>query len=398
MKKYFPSLLELAIFVLPIPASIIINRYLGPYDRGILAAIILVPSMIASILSFNWDNILKNKVVHLGRDALSPILSTTVYFFSLQVVAGQVVVLLVYYFYNLGEYQYLAILLGSIAIPLQLLYNYLNSLAVCLVENIRYYLLRISGLLFFVIATLTLVYLDGLSISSALFLNQTISLSLIILFLFFLYPILNFSGVEFKLFHKIKFSHHFIGNTLNVLSANIDLLFFLFIGNNALTGAYVTFKILDVPFKSLSLGYFNYLTRSLDWSDIAKIRKSFSGIFFIYLLLVITYFLFIPYIEDVVVFIFGGAFGEFLFLLPYMLLYLATNTFSDYISSNILLAYPADFYARYLLILSLIKVLLAILASAFLDVQLFLISLAIIHITASLIGGYYIFFKEPLSE
>jgi hypothetical protein len=73
--KIFSS--ELLIQLLPIPASIILNRLMGPNARGELAEILLIPGLLATIICCNWDKFLKGEILN-NRYNLNSIVEKTI--------------------------------------------------------------------------------------------------------------------------------------------------------------------------------------------------------------------------------------------------------------------------------------------------------------------------------
>jgi hypothetical protein len=244
---------EFIIQLIPIPASIILSRLLGPNDRGQLAEILLIPSIISTIISCNWDKILKGELLkNLSNSNL--IIDKTLNLAVIQIISITLIVTLfnILGFWAIFLNPMTAFFMALTIATLQLLYNYLISISSCILDSDTIYKIKISSVLFYFTIICIYYIIDNISIYETFLINQIIPLSTLLI-LFFKCDFFNvkmIKGIRIQLDNfsdSLKVNFRYV--ILDTLSNNIDMVILILYAKHDDTGAYLSFKIIEFPFK-----------------------------------------------------------------------------------------------------------------------------------------------------
>jgi hypothetical protein len=315
---------EFIIQLIPIPASIIFSRLLGPNDRGQLAEILLIPSIIATIISCNWDKILKGELLkNLSNSNL--IINKTLNLAVIQIIS---ITLIVTIFNILGFWANFlnpitAFFIALTIATLQLLYNYLISISSCILDSDIIYKVKISSVLFYFTIVCIYYIIDNISIYETFLLNQIIPLStLLILFFkcdFFNVKMIKEIRIKFDNFSdSLKVNFRYV--ILDTLSNNIDMVILILYAKHEDTGAYLSFKIIEFPFKLISLSFLAAITPIFN-----KIKDHTLIIYnriiaFSTIILGLILYTFSSFLNDLVIYVLGVSFVGHVWMIKNVLL------------------------------------------------------------------------------
>lgn len=352
-------LLELLIQLVPIPASILIARLLGPSDRGQLAEILLIPGIVVTLMTCNWDKILKGQLIGNPNLYNSIILKSYSLIFY-QMMAALVIILIMYaagFWANFLDIKIAIFVILCISFS-QLSSNYLLSIYSCFVGVQTLYFIKFLGVfLYFILISLFLVF-GEMQVMDALVVNQ---LTPIVYTLATVYIAKN-SGFIFPKLKYLSFGE-FINNFKNihivifdVLANNIDVIILLIFANHGFVGAYLSFKFLEFPFRIINLSFINGVTpifKSIAGSDLNKYSLAIT------LLIVISWlllFLFSSYIDDAIILLLGEKFVDYLWMVEYVILYGALSNILLVLQGIFLMESNIKYYNQSVLLISSVKI------------------------------------------
>lgn len=261
--------------LIPIPASILMNRMLGPIDRGIFANLLLIPSVAATLVGCNWDRILRSYLV--GKTSPpSDLVNVTAFFLALQFVIG-VTLSIIYVILNphlyVGYIDF-AIFAILIAVPLQLGANYASSFLVCLKPPISAYKVKIIGVTFFLLATLLFIWLTKLTIFTAFISNQMVSLSMLVwtVFIFHNSPP-KVPGIKDVKKYAKQLTGSLPSHIVESIASQLDIFLVIRFVGFAEAGAYIAFRVLELPFKAIMLSVINVTSSIIDIDRQVYLKK-----------------------------------------------------------------------------------------------------------------------------
>jgi hypothetical protein len=330
---------------------------LGATDRGVLAEILIFPSVIATIVTCNWDKILKAKIIS-GVDSRNKILSQTITNLLLQTAVGSLIVMLLYKFGFWAKFLsgYEAFLYSIAAIFFQILSNYLISMASCILPVEKTYLNKLIGVFGYLFFVIVVAFYDVLKVETAFLANMLVLLLVIlssILMLFkygFIFKInsLRIDGLleSTKNIHVVMFE---------ALALQVEIYFLLKYVDHGVAGAYLAFKVFEFPFRIISYGLIAGITPVVSNFPRSYLFKFLNFSVFMALFLLAIYYIFSFLINTFVVLILGESYGDYLWILKYMILAFSLNSILYVIQSLMYLKSNFRYYNNSLMISSVFK-------------------------------------------
>jgi membrane protein CcdC involved in cytochrome C biogenesis len=235
----------------------------------------------------------------------------------------------------------------------------LISICTCIVPAKNLYYIKILGSTSFLVFTLIIIYLEKFDITSAFISNQIISVILIFGGLYLIVKIKKFylDGNSLKTYYKnlIKPAPSHI---LGTVSTQLDIWLLLNFASFGATGAYLAFRILELPFKGLLFSLINISTTKYDWTN-QKLVSNFTNksIFILIVLLTITLF-FQDLIYYIINLLIGNDYTEYFWMLKYVLYVSCLSTCLIVSMNSLLLSGMISKYYNIQLIVSFIKIVL----------------------------------------
>lgn len=248
---------EIAIVIIAMPASILLNRSLGSEDRGILAAIMLIPGLVSTIIGCQWDKLIRSKILSGVNTPEEVWWITKRYLLVMSLVGIVLSCFLIEIQESLGSQdKKLAFITSIFLVPLPLLSLFLAALINASRKLKEYYLLRIIGPTVFLSAVI-IFCIGKFTIEKALLSHILLWISTVILGIYFLKS--NFrknysNNIKLKINELVN---GFPAYVLETVSVQLDIWLLATYCGYAVTGAYVAFKIFDVPMRTIAFAIIN---------------------------------------------------------------------------------------------------------------------------------------------
>lgn len=351
----FESLIQLV----PIPASILLARLLGPSDRGQLAEILLIPGIVVTLVACNWDKILKGQLIG-NPDLYNSIILKTSSLIFYQMMAALVITLLMYtagFWGNFLDIKVAIFVIFCISSS-QLSSNYLLSIYSCFIGAQTLYFIKFLGVfLYFILIVLFSVF-GEMRVIDAFVINQltpifyALATAYIAKSAGFIFPKLTYLSFRefinnFKNIHVVIF---------DVLANNIDVIILLIFANHGFVGAYLSFKFLEFPFRIINMSFINGVTpifKSIAGPDLNKYTLVIA------LLSILSWFLlflFSNYINDAIILLLGEKFLDYLWMVEYVLVYGALSNILLVLQGVFLMESNIKYYNQSVLLISSVKI------------------------------------------
>jgi len=362
---------ELIVQLLPIPAGVILSRLLGPNDRGQLAEILLIPSLIATVITCNWDKFLKGELLNTDKNNFQIIFDQTLYLFIWQIIFVTSVAFLLNFIGMWAPFltQSTALIFSLTIVTIQLGSNYLVAISSCALESNIIYKYKLYGVATYLFVVSLYLLKGEIGIYEAFAANQIVPL--ISIFLIFslrkLVPLELIFKLKFDLnllLGKFKNLHYML---LETLSNSIDLLIMIKFASAGEVGAYLSFKILEFPFKLFNLSCVSLITPIFRDFNSRLIRFSnLIGVLFL------TAFglsmLCLPILNEVIVYILGLNFIVYLWMSKFIITIGAIQNFFLLLLNFVVLKNNVDGYNRVVVYISILRSLLSVILFFFFGV------------------------------
>ena len=352
---------EFVVQFIPIPASIIINRLLGSSDRGQLAELLLIPSIISTIIACNWDKILKGELLN-SPNSLGKIIGKTFNLFIFQYFFVVLIGLLLFCsgYWSKNQNWVFIIIVVLIQGLAQLTSNYTLSIYSCVASSNKVYKIKLFAALSYLLIVFLFAFFLKIDIYIAFFVNMIIPLVYMASIVYMLKSTLLESLVNFQLnikdfISKLKFIPVVLFETV---SNNIELLILSNFTSHGVLGAYLTFKIIEFPFKIICQAFINVLTPRI--TSFARIFVFKMSILLITLICASTILIlyFESYLHMLVLLLLGESYSDYLWILSYLLIIGALSC-SSFVFQNLLILYSEiNRYNLIIYITSIFKIIL----------------------------------------
>ena len=315
--------MEAMAVVFAIPAAILLNRSLGADARGLLAAMMLMPSVVGTIVSCQWERTLK-AIIAQKKESSEDIWGRTRKYCLFLSIVGICLVLpaIVSQFQLPFHLKLLAFIFACFHIPCFLVILFSSNFFAANGQLYISFFVRLIGPFAYLSSIVLGAFFWDINLKYALFANLMNVVVGAVCALFFIKK-LDFAKKSFKLFDNalsnlVKPLPPF---ALEVVSLQAGIWFFsTFVGNVA-TGSYVAFRFFIFPMRVSSLGLVNVGVSRVNWTvwreAIAFVLKA-SGLL---VLLGIGALLGVVFLgEPIVVFVLGKSFVADLWMLPIVVL------------------------------------------------------------------------------
>lgn len=277
MRFRYGFLLEVIIFLLVIPAGIFINRSLGADSRGILAAMTLMPALVSTLISCQWERTLKSQ---LSGKSLPPEVvwaKTQKYFLLMWCLSIPLCGFLIATQGNLTVAErILAFIYGIFFVPLYLAGLFFISYFSALNRLWKAYAIKLIVPLLYLAIILIGTFSSLISVNYALLATIVPMVFAGMAGGFFLWS-LHLPKASVKLF-KDAFSDLGAAATpfvLEVVSLQADVWFLSTFVGNMETGAYVAFRIFCAPISIISAGLIGVGSGRIQWNN-EEMARSFA--------------------------------------------------------------------------------------------------------------------------
>jgi len=259
MKLKSGLIYEALIVLISISLGVLTNRFLGTEQRGILAAVMLYPSILSSASSLQWDrqiiSDIKSKKV--SSSTVKQIIAGTA--LTNGIFAAIIVVVLSIIDQKISADEIILIGIYSIvSIPCSLIQLYTNSYLIAINQTLQIYynriILPVAMLLIFVILInfKNIGYLDVILITMISWMFTTIYIwNNCKLKLTNIKEILNNEKNQL-----IQYKRN-VAHLLDCISSNVDVIVVLKFMPLNFAGAYIFFKLIDLPYKIILFGFIN---------------------------------------------------------------------------------------------------------------------------------------------
>jgi len=276
--------LEGVIILITFPASILLNRQLGPEARGILATVVLVPTVVAMLVMSQWERTLKAQITSGVESPAEVWARTRKYTVLISFVGVLLSALLISTQRQLAvEYRYLAILFTLFVLPLSVVGTFISNFFAAINALKASYAVKLAGPVIYFLAIILLGSWKWLSVLTAL-LAQVLLWVCTCLVGWFCLRSLRLPSANVRLFDaKIKILlYSFPPYVLEVISSQADIWFLSTFVGYVETGSYVAFRMFESPMKVIALGMINVGTGRVQWTNAASVhdflRKGISAI------------------------------------------------------------------------------------------------------------------------
>lgn len=314
--------LEAAIILVLFPASILVNRSLGAEERGVLAAMLLIPTALSALVSGQWQRILRSQITSKASDPAHIWARTQAYGLLMAIVGVLLSVILIGMQQQLTEEQrYQAMLAALFLVPLTLFSLFLSDFLAAVGNLKASYAVKLAGPIVYLAVSLLWVW-QGLSLPVVLVANVLMPVAACLVGWSHVrsLPGPHSSVPVFdSLFKSLLVA--FPPYVLEVLALNAAIWCMTTFIGHVETGAYAAFAIFAIPLKVVCNGLINVATGRLDWTDpvqvLAFVRK---GLFYLLAVGVVVAGGTLLAGRLVVVTVLGESFGSETWMLPYIVI------------------------------------------------------------------------------
>ena len=334
------------------------NRTLGPIDRGVLANLLLIPSIAATLVSCNWEKILRS-YLNSNREKSSEIVDITLYLWFLQSLLA-ISITIVYVLYNKQLYEGIidfAIVVALVAIPVQLGANYVISILTCLKNPLHAYKIKLIAVLCYLILIIYFAEQTILTVKTAFVANQMIGITILAIAGYVLGKISlripNFAKLKK---YAIQLFSSFPSHAAESIAIQLDIYLMIHYAGFAAAGSYIAFRILELPFKVISLSSINVGSSISDLDRAAYISKFVYRPFFFITTILILAFMSLSFIKSMLNYVIGFAYADMYWMLGYLLIAFALNCVYETAVNAILMLGDRKSYYRIKLTIAMIKI------------------------------------------
>lgn len=314
--------LEASIILILLPASIVVNRSLGAEERGILAAMLLMPLAVSALVTGQWQRILRAQITSKAADPAQMWARTQVYSLLMSAVGVLVSAILIGLQQQLTEEQRYQAMLAALFIVPSTLYSLFLADFLAAINKLRAsYAVRLAPPLVY-LAAIPLWLWQGLSLPVVLVLNVLMPAAACLVGWLYLRS-LSMSASTVQPFDALfrSFLGSFPPYALEVLGLNAAIWSLTTFVGHAETGAYAAFALFAIPAKVVSNGLINVATGRLDWTDPTKVSDFVrKGLLFLLAAGVLLAIGTLLAGRIIVVAVLGESFGSATWMLPYIVL------------------------------------------------------------------------------
>lgn len=392
--KIFRS--EFFVQLLPIPAGVILSRLLGPSDRGQLAEILLIPSLLATVISCNWDKFLKGEIIN-SRTNNNPIYEQTFYLYIAQIILVSFIAIIMNFFGLWAAFltPLTALLFSFIIVTLQLGSNYVVAISSCALDSNIIYKYKLYGVTAYLFCISLFLLHGSIGINAAFATNQIVPL----ISIFLLFSLFNMT--LFKLEFKFRFDFNFIIGKfknlhyvlLDTISNSIDVLLMVKFASHGEVGAYLSFKILEFPFRLFNLSCVALITPI--FSDFNFKLVGFSKLIGVLFLTTFAFYgLFLPVLDKLIIYMLGVKFIDFLWMTKFVITIGVFQNFYFLLLNFLILNNNIIGYNRVVLFTSILRILLSVILFVHFGVEGIFFSL----ILSPIFGILFIYYAKLLGN
>lgn len=268
MKLKYGFLCEAFSILLALPASVIINRALGPESRGILGIVLLLPSMASTIASLQWDRNVRAGVAS-ARIEYDYALRKTVKLLPIMTAIGFILVAIsVFFVPSLPiEYKYLSILSSLILVPLPVYGAVSQAILIAKAQTSAFYEAKIYAQILY-LTTVIILFASG-------FLNVIGGAISIIIFwcgtVVLLSKKINALGCNIDSVSGKSTQFLDVGvltNIIEVIALQSPMLIAAQFCGVEIAGVYAAFKIFELPVQTLAAAIAN-----VTYADLIKLKN-----------------------------------------------------------------------------------------------------------------------------
>ena len=248
---------EALITLLSISLGVLTNRFLGAEQRGMLAAVMLYPTILSSVSSLQWDRQIisdvKSKIV--SSDLIKSQIATTA--LTNGVVAALIVVVLSITDNKISAHQIMLIGAYSlISIPCSLIQLYNNAYLIAKDRTMQVYFNRILMPFIMLSILMALISVNQIYYTHIVIITMMAwAMTAIYILTAHKISLLNIK-LDYKNFitqlaqYKRNMAH-----LLDSVSTHIDIIVVLNLLPLNFAGAYIFFKLIDLPFKIITFAF-----------------------------------------------------------------------------------------------------------------------------------------------
>jgi O-antigen/teichoic acid export membrane protein len=315
--------MEAMAVVFAIPAAILLNRFLGAEARGLLAAMMLMPSVVGTIVSCQWERTLKAIIAQKKESPQDVWARTRKYCWFLSIVGVFLVIPAIVSQFQLPfSLKLLAFVFACFHIPCFLVILFVSNFFAAHGQLYISYFVRLIGPFAYLASIVMGAVFWNINLTYALFANLMNVVVGTVCALFFTRK-LDFAKKSFKLFDSalsnlVKPLPPF---ALEVVSLQAGIWFFsTFVGNVA-TGSYVAFRFFIFPMRVSSLGLVNVGVSRVNWTDWREAMTFVLKASCLLIFLGAGALLGVVFLgKSIVIFVLGNSFIEDLWMLPIVVL------------------------------------------------------------------------------
>ena len=308
---------ETLITLLSISLGILTNRILGAEQRGMLAAVMLYPAILSGVSSLQWDrqiiSDIKSKIGTLNS-IKSKIAATAL---TNGIVATVIVVVLSMVDNQISTNQVILISIYSIiSIPCLLIQLYSNAYLIAKNQTIQVYYNRI------LLPFIMLCILLALILVTEIYYLHIVLLTMMSWVFTAIYVLISQKIRLIKVKENLKiiiselaqYRRH-MAHLLDSISAHIDIIVVLKMLPMSFAGAYIFFKLIDLPYKIITFAFGNATAGQLVTED--KINIRYLGKYFFIITVLMSSVLIGPinYYETVIDLVVGPTYLEYSYLI-----------------------------------------------------------------------------------
>ena len=308
---------ETLITLLSIILGVLTNRFLGAEQRGMLAAVMLYPTILSSVSSLQWDrqiiSDIKSKIV--SSDLIKSQIVTTA--LTNGVVAALIVVVLSITDNKISTHEIILIGIYSlISIPCSLIQLYNNAYLIAKDRTMQVYGNRILMPLIMLCLLMALISAHQISYSHIVIITM-IAWAMTAIYILTAHKIslLNLKLDYKNLITQLAQYKKNMAHLLDSVSTHMDIIVVLNLLPLNFAGAYIFFKLIDLPFKIITFAFGTATAGLLVIGGNINIR--YLGKYLIFITMIMGSVLIIPinYLETIIDLVVGPSYLQFSYLI-----------------------------------------------------------------------------------
>jgi len=149
-------------------------------------------------------------------------------------------------------------------------------------------------------------------------------------------------------------------------------------------GAYLAFKMIELPFKSISFAILNFGARIIDWGSRKKILKLILIVFLIFSTIIILFFSLESSLYNIILYFLGISYSPYLWIISYVIFNAALSNIVQLSLNSIIYDGKIREFYNIQMIIALLKIFLLVISYYFYQFKGILASLIICNLIALL--------------